>query len=266
MSKRKDIDEAMAAEVAAAVSSADYFTANLFLGTGQYARHDLKSLDYARQAGALLEDMHRNHRKAMIYAVTRDGRSVFIPATFNPGEASMIALNAQHPHAHKPRPITPTPALDVPADLSSPAFLVRKAPKDMTPEERKAADALRKRNERAAAKLAAEAAAKPTPAPKPERPKAASPVLGKPLKPADYHRYDWHAAEAKAAKGIVPAAPDFSANTHRYKRPIMEAVAKAARAHDLKALEAIKVKGTSTSPRAIKRYQALCIKALKVKS
>lgn len=257
----------MAAEVADAVANADYFTANLFKGTGQYDRHDLVSLDFARQAGALLEDIHRNGRKAMIYAVLKSGKSVFVPASFNPGEASMIALNANHPATQRQqqKPVTATPALDVPADLSIPAFLVRKAPKDMTPEERRAADADRKRRERAAAKLAAVAAEKAKPEPKAEKPKAAPPAVGKPLKPSEYHRYDWPAAEAKAAKGIVPAAPDFSANTHRYKRPIMDAVAKAARARDLDTLSRIRVQGNSTSPRAIKRYQALCIAALRVK-
>lgn len=202
----------------------------------------------------------------------------------------MIALNANHPSAHKPKPVTPTPALDpvkwdetlgnaktlqehaaalaVPADGSIPDFLKRKAPKDMTPDERRAADAARKRDARKRDKLMAEAKATATAnaikaaVPKP---KAAPPAVSKPLKPSEYHRYDWPAAEAKAAKGIVPQPPDFSANTHRYYRPILAAAAKAARARDLEALKAVTVKGSSTSPRAIKHYKALCLKALSVK-
>lgn len=84
-------------------------------------------------------------------------------------------------------------------------------------------------------------------------------------KSSDRARYDWAAAREAAAKGKVPAAPDFSANTHRsYRVPLAE-VEKLVKARDLAGLQAYRVKGTCSSPSAIKRYREIAIAALKAK-
>lgn len=118
-------------------------------------------------------------------------------------------------------------------------------------------------------KVEAKAPAKPktsskanaSPAQKPQPAKAAAK-----RKAGERSRYDWNAAREKAAKGVVPAAPDFTANTHRYYRPVLAEVVKLAKAGDLKGLQAYRVKGASSSPRAVKNYREVAIAALKAKA
>lgn len=206
----------------------------------------------------------------------------------------MIALNANHPAAQRQQTkptltelarqiSTPTPALDTKispfdlalnADDSIPTFLKRKMPKDMTPEERREADNLRKRNARAAAKLAKQPPSNVTIVSYKKFSETMRDIekmqKAKPRKPGERARYDWGAADQKAAKGTVPTAPDFSAQTHRYYRPHLDACAKLARAGDLKGLEdyepKFKLKPYCSSRTPLARYRLLCIKALRVKS
>jgi hypothetical protein len=76
------------------------------------------------------------------------------------------------------------------------------------------------------------------------------------------HRYDWAAAEEKAGKGTLPGPLDFSAETHARFRPLLAEVRKAALAGDIEALRKIKINPISSSPKAVKRYRDLCVKAL----
>lgn len=76
-------------------------------------------------------------------------------------------------------------------------------------------------------------------------------------------RYDWNAAEQMAEKGKVPPALDFSAPTHARFRDALAEVVKAAKAGDVKALNAVKINPVSSSPKALDRYRKLCIKAVK---
>jgi hypothetical protein len=81
------------------------------------------------------------------------------------------------------------------------------------------------------------------------------------------HRYDWNSAEEKANKGIMPSKPDFSAPTHERFRPLLAEVHKAATgdgkaADKIAALKKIKIAPISSSPKAVKRYRDLCVKAL----
>jgi hypothetical protein len=78
-------------------------------------------------------------------------------------------------------------------------------------------------------------------------------------------RYDWNGAAEAAKKGVIPSAPDFSANTHRYYRPALDEVVSLVKARDLKKLKAHRVHGTCSSPQAIKKYQKLAITALEAK-
>jgi hypothetical protein len=79
-------------------------------------------------------------------------------------------------------------------------------------------------------------------------------------------RYDWAGAEEAAANGKVPAAPDFSAPTHKYYVPKLAEVVKMVKAADLKGLRAYKINGNNTSPTAIKRYLACALVALTAKA
>jgi hypothetical protein len=75
--------------------------------------------------------------------------------------------------------------------------------------------------------------------------------------------YDWNGAREAAAKGTIPKAPDFSANTHKSYRPMLADVEKLVKARNLKALEAYKVKGTCSSPTAVKKYREIALIALR---
>lgn len=75
------IDEALAAEVREAVASAAYFSVTLFHG-GRHEAHPLKTLAYARAAAKMLPGARGSSRKAIVYAVTHDGRSVMVPEDF----------------------------------------------------------------------------------------------------------------------------------------------------------------------------------------
>jgi len=79
-------------------------------------------------------------------------------------------------------------------------------------------------------------------------------------------RYDWTGAEEAAKRGVVPSAPDFSANTHHYYRPALAEVEKLVKARDLKGLKSHRVHGTCSSPQAIKKYQRIAILALENKN
>lgn len=76
-----------------------------------------------------------------------------------------------------------------------------------------------------------------------------------------------HKAALEAAqRGELPAAPDFSADTHKRFRPKLAEVVAAAQAGDLKALKAFEIKAISTSPKAIARYRDLAVIALEARA
>lgn len=79
----KQLDEALDADVREAIASAAYFTVSLYHGR-QHEVHPLKSLAYARAAAQLLPRVRGSHRKAIVYAITHDGRSVMVPENFHP--------------------------------------------------------------------------------------------------------------------------------------------------------------------------------------
>lgn len=82
------------ADTAAArvLKEAAHFSIALFLGTGRYARDEALSLAGARIAGARLEADNPNGRKALIYAITAEGREALVtPAAL----AALEALRAE---------------------------------------------------------------------------------------------------------------------------------------------------------------------------
>lgn len=78
-------------------------------------------------------------------------------------------------------------------------------------------------------------------------------------------KYDWSGARERAEKGTIPACPDFSANTHKSYRPALAEVYALVKAGDLAGLQAYRVKGSSTSPNAIKKFREIALIALKAK-
>lgn len=73
-------------------------------------------------------------------------------------------------------------------------------------------------------------------------------------------------AEAAAAKGILPAPPDFSAATHARFRGKLAKMIALAEAGDLAGLKAIEIKPYSSSRKALARYRDLCIAALEARA
>ncbi len=71
--------------VAQAVDAATHFTATIFCRHG-YLTETHATLADARAAGPSLERQANNGRRAMVYAVTADGFTHFVPAFFNQGE------------------------------------------------------------------------------------------------------------------------------------------------------------------------------------
>lgn len=72
----------------AAIERAVTFNATAFLGTGRYRSEAFPDLASARQAADRLADEAANGRRGMVYAQTPEGRSVFVPATYQPDEAT----------------------------------------------------------------------------------------------------------------------------------------------------------------------------------
>lgn len=68
-----------------------------------------------------------------------------------------------------------------------------------------------------------------------------------------------------AQRGELPAAPDFSAATHKPHRKKLETVIAMVKAGDIEGLKAFEINPVSTSPRAIARYRDLAVIALEAK-
>lgn len=74
MKKQDHADEAMQIS---AIRSASFFVASLFANGGYQQRHG-HTVRHALAQAAALEAEFTSHRRAMIYAVSRDGVSTFI--------------------------------------------------------------------------------------------------------------------------------------------------------------------------------------------
>lgn len=69
-----------------------------------------------------------------------------------------------------------------------------------------------------------------------------------------------------AQRGELPAAPDFTAETHKRFRAKLAEVVAAAEAGDLAALRAFEIKPVSSSPKAIIKYRDLAVIALEARA
>lgn len=69
-----------------------------------------------------------------------------------------------------------------------------------------------------------------------------------------------------AQRGVLPDAPDFSAETHKRWRGKLDDTIKLVKAGDVKALKALEIPTYSSSPQAIARYRDLAVVALEAKA
>lgn len=85
-------------------------------------------------------------------------------------------------------------------------------------------------------------------------------------KPARSPRVGKRASMIEAAqRGELPAAPDFSAETHKRFRKKLDAVANLVVAGDIDGLKAFEINPGSSSPKAIARYRDLAVIALEAR-
>ena len=100
-------------------------------------------------------------------------------------------------------------------------------------------------------------APKATPAVKAPAPAAAA--------EAPRYRGVWAEAAEAAARGKMPPAPDFTADTHKPYRAKLATLVALAKAKDAAGLDAVVINPTSSSPKALARYRDLCLTALRAK-
>jgi uncharacterized protein (DUF433 family) len=88
--------------------------------------------------------------------------------------------------------------------------------------------------------------------------------------PSGKHMYNWRDAEDAAARGGLPEPPDYSAKTHEPYRLLIDTCEKLARAGDLRGLQDMQIcparKELSSTPRSLKRWRNLCVRALSVRA
>lgn len=305
----------------AVIERATRFDASIFLGTGKYHTGSFDNLADAREAARQFGEVAKNGRKGMVYAITAEGRSVFVPDDYTPAAKGLIDMTATNlsgteiakltaivtgggykransrdaaearfrkvageagiPEASineylagpfdmaehcvreriEGRAMTilevqamrePEPAAIDISDLATsdhPAAKANEASWDAIP-------SIARGRSRKAALAVAEAAAPaeaPKPAKAPKKPKAKEP--GKRA-----------AILAAAERGELPAAPDFSAETHKRFRPKLAQVVALAEAGDVAGLEAFEINPVSSSPKAIAKYRDLAVIALKARA
>tara|TARA_R110002073_G_scaffold303806_1_gene472271 strand:- start:7952 stop:8641 length:690 start_codon:yes stop_codon:yes gene_type:complete len=212
---------------AAIVAAAERFEIALFLGRGRYAKAGARDLEQARREAERLEGMHGNGKRALIYAISAEGRSAPVTqAILNAMECESMKtytkkFNAQR--AAKAAGLDPDETEIIQADGGF-AWRRKEAPK-------------------------------PEPAAKPSAKTLNTPKTGRKIA-----RYA--ALEEAAKNGKMPAAPDFSAPTHARFRGKLARLVELAEAGDMAGLEAVEINPISTSPKAMKRYRDLCVIAL----
>lgn len=60
------------------IDNAAYYGVSLFLGGGEFDAHTCRTIDEAREIGAQMVAHHRNGRKPLIYALTKEGRHALV--------------------------------------------------------------------------------------------------------------------------------------------------------------------------------------------
>jgi hypothetical protein len=222
------------------IEIADHFTAFVQIAPGNRVNTKCETLDEAIEVAT---DMARTTALgSIVYAITKEGRSALY-ATFRQTQNGEIKMTetTSHTGTHKPtaKAVEPTEAQ------------MAKIAETMAPKVARPAKAAAK------APAAAKAASVPK-APKAAKP-AREPKAAKPLSPRAQ-------IEADAAKGKLPKAPDFTAETHKRFRPLLAEVEALVKAKDIAGLKAVKIDPASSSRRAVDRYRNLAVIALEAKA
>lgn len=265
---------------AQSIARAARFDVTIFLGTGRYWTEDRATLAEARQRASEMAAEVKNGRLGMVYAVTPEGRSIFVPPSFQPatpidgepemsskelsatsiaimtatllGEAAYKRANSKEAAKKRFINVANDKGIDGDAILASPdpKAALAAAINPRTPSVEKGAMGAMERMADAKAKIAkAKGKTNTTPKPKVEKtPGKRAAIL------------------AAAEGGQVPDAPDFSAETHKRFRPKLAEVIAMVEAGDLKGLKAFKIKPVSSSPKAIAKYRDLAVIALEARA
>lgn len=221
------------------IARAQRFEIALFQGQGRYAKAEAPTLPQAREVAARLEADIANGKRAMIYALTPEGRSALVTdATQTAMETSEMQIYTKKFNARRAaqRAGIPDERIEV---LRTPKGYVWR---DTGP--------------------TAPAPAEAAPAPSAEAETAAAPKPAAPKR----KRIDYDKLEAEAHKGHLPEPPDFSAPTHARFRNKLAKLTELAGAGDIDALRAFEINPVSSSPKAMARYRDLCVIALEARA
>ncbi|MCR6673244.1 hypothetical protein [Devosia ginsengisoli] len=273
MPKHNDIDTAM-------IERAAYFSASIFVGSGQFRTEDFPTLEAAREAAIRFKAEVNNGRRGMVYAVTAEGRSALVPDHYQPSSKGEPAMTTE-------TTLSSTQIAQLSAILTG-GGMKRANSKEAATKRflNVAAESGAFGHDAAIETLAMsfEAATRIVEAIKAGIDQAnATPPLTDEIKAeavpgGEPNRFRLNDAGQKAIKtgkraatleaaqrGELPAAPDFTAETHKRFRPKLAAVVAMAEAGDLAGLKAIEINPISSSPKAIAKYRDLAVIALEAR-
>lgn len=285
----------------AAIERATRFDATIFLGTGRFRSESFDTLPEARAAAISFAAEVRNGRKGMVYAISA-GRSVFVPDSYQPNEgatdmtteqisgmqiAQLTAMitgggfkraNSRDAAIKRFQTVAAERGIGTDRILGAGSFEQAKSvlahslkttqakATDTPPVAQISVDQVFGGDPlgyKAARKAAAIAAIKGEPAEKPaSKPAKAPRAATADPKPAGKRA----AAREAAQRGEVPAAPDFSANTHKPHRKKLADVVALVEAGDIAALKAFHINPVSSSPKAVAKYRDLAVIALEAQA
>lgn len=236
------------------------FTTSRFLGTGRFDTRPFDTLAAAREDA-------RGDRRAIVYAVTPEGFTIHIENGDRIGATEQTMTTTNPTFSSKSNAVRDAKKkLGAEAIAGTDFHLVSKGDRwfwsagtgelSGNPGELPAKETREQARLRKIAEADARNAAKAAKAKEPKAPRAP--------KPAGAPKAGSKKAEALAAaeRGEMPAAPDFSAETHKRFRKTLDALVVAANAGDLKTLKADKTEPKSSSRVTLCRYRDLCIVAL----
>jgi hypothetical protein len=231
---------------AAIRANATSYRVHLFLGRGQFDRAEATTTDEALALGAAMKAAHPTcQAQPMFYAIEPSGHS--IPIT----PAQMM---------QQEKPMTNVSAIEMDAPPANKAERSKKAEAQARYRaKQKAAEASRKE----VAKIKAERkAAGPKANGKAGKAKVSAKAPAKTRAPGGKRA----GILAKAERGVLPPAPDFSAPTHARFREKLHEVVVMAMAGNLAGLKKFAINPVSSSPKAIDKYRNLAIIALKARA
>ncbi len=227
------------------------YRVHLFLGRGQYDRADAATSNEALALGAAMKAAHPTcQAQPMYYAIEPSGHSIPITPAQIQQEKTMETAS-----------MTDTNDIDAKRAKKAEAQRASRA-KQKAASDASKAEVAKIKAERKAAKAKAKA---PKVAAKPAKP--AKKAAGRKAKPEARASGGKRAAILAAAeRGVLPAAPDFSAPTHARFRDKLHEVVVMAMAGNLAGLKKFTINPVSSSPKAIDRYRNLAVIALKARA